>query len=1308
MSGTVNYYDYSEQYEAQEVMEPQASSVPTGFVRHIKTIIEERGTPEPGSKANNIPLVDRATQQADEMVPSVAELPASPVPRRITRDLVLAGIGPGSSSGEVETCGATAEARNSEHLTGASRDGQAVTHTDLERRAIQPNYTMDVARNRHSILSQAGSSVMDSSTLEFAVRCSIPMVADQGVTLDIDEDTTPVYSPDPDPTSEDGMTDLLEGYQRTDTRRESEDRTEAPDDVDEPLEKKSNHAAKSSDEQSFKSCTDVIKVPENPVKESDAKSFKSCKTLPEPYPPFKDSDARSFRTCKDAVTPNRIASLPPSRLPSSQLVTSESTPKRPYSAMPLSSPLATDHRVPPSSTSDSSMSRVVGRFRANSKPSSTQGSAAGSLSSIKEHGVYMPPAVPPRESSSSKEAQQSRGVANFLLRSVRQRFTKASPGSNLRSGKENMVTNSEDLENLDVDADIPTPPPMKDRTLTGNISASVDRPLETPRAPQQVLTKQQVVPHRQGETMTIRGSSVVPKDGTPDGATTAANSSNVRHISLDPPSPLIPDASSVYSPEKISLTGSRSQKSPATLPQTPEHRRRDSQTTTHLSWTGGNAFHPLPISADRVRDAQGNNHDDSTTDLRMPGHRHAINHLPDLKEESHEDSSLNTSASNFRPFGGSQPAVFRLSTDEVAMSRRHPSMRSSRNSVLLQMHLPSMNFSSFGSFEEALDHRVSRSLDLAPAARAELAQAVMPRSASAGEDRDKYRSVFAGLDTPAKTSKTRQQAAVDAWMRKSPDTFVKEVDSLTIPSVNGLTTRLSEMLPKLKEALGMEQADEFPDEEGIMEKALEKLNEVGIPAQKRSSARLRPVPGSPNMLVVDDDVFKEITGKEKSNESTAWTLNQDYVALGGSAPAYIGSQVQGEVTGLVGSNSVAPVRTRGRSTIRAAELEAPSPAHLRHNTTSLSPTRDHFFPTPASRPSSRLTRSLETTPTATITDTRPWNCDKNYPWATDPSVDISLPPPSASKHSPRPGPSHLRNRLSNASSDTGTSSQYVTSASPPARRGPTGRCYNFLGDGRRSLDPSAVGFDASGYPTGPVRVRDDDQSHGAGERYPTSALPLPSNLHIYPGQASHFSLETSDEEPETTSPRKTLFGRRARRNTRASANRRDLSQANVRELQQSRATDHSTQEQDTLPDRSRRQTFSEAEGMSQLKYLAGKILLGVVHGTHATIEFFRAITCCPRSSSSASDSAEATITAPTPANSPASVASSDTEVPRPVEPDTPALRPNPGRRFTPGFFFSFPSLASDDGEHSSAFQSNIPPRNYGTIAPQATDRPASH
>lgn len=1215
----MKYYDYSEQYDQEEVIDPQADSVHTGLVHHIKTIIEELGTPEPAPKRSSIQSIEKALQDTTVNLRSVPELPASPIPRRITRDLVLANLGNDSSSGNVETSGSLSGEQCCERATREDQPHARGT-TDLQSPYLRQSMP---SSNRQSILSQAETSIIDSSTIEFAVRCSIPIVADKGMTIELGNDINSAKDLAVEPITEDGMTDLLEGYQHTEYKPSSHEI-----EINEGLigldgldvERSSSHAAKPSDEQSFKSCTDLLDVAE-PVKNKFCVSSSHPDEKPsEEDMQVKDSDAMSFRTCKGMVSPDRVTSLTaslPETLLSSQLASADSFPKRLF-VEGTPSPLIAGLKLPPHSTSDPNVSRS-GRFRANSKMSSAQCSTADSKSSRGEHSPQLPPFVPPRESSSSKEAQQSRRVANFLLRSVRQRFSKVSPGSNLKSEKGDIIAGSETQGTPKIDTNIPTPPPMRQRVSNEHT--------HTPRAQEKIAnivslpnnSDENIKQRVQAEAPTIRDSSASVKNGRPEQTPDMRMRSPDYKDTPDTSSTRFPEPSSVYSPDGVSATRLRVRSSPGRLPQTPECHHRDSHTTTHLSWNGGRGFQPLLLNLENLRATQISGQDDTTTDLRLPNYKHPLNPLPDVKEDSHEDSSLNTSAGNFRPFAVSQSARFRMSIDEEAVLRRRLSVKSGRRSLLSQMHLPSMNFSSWGSFDEALDNRKSRSLELLPVTRDGLAWPDVQRPASAGAGRDKYKSVFAGLDTPAKTPDRRRSVNFETlWKRRTPERYVREVDSLTVPSINGLTTRLSEMLPQLKDALGIPQNDEFPDEEGIMKKALGEINEVGIPSSKRSSARLRPLPGSPHMIVVDDDVFKEITSKEKSERKTP---EPDYAAFA-------------ESLGIFGNTRVGTGRhKRERARSIAVELGVPVPRD-----SSLSRPSQDIFPTPQSRLSSRSLGSFDSTPTAaTATETRPWNSDKNYPWATNAPVDISFPPPSASKYSPRPGPSRLRSHLSNASSTTDTPINYATPASAFTKSGIKGPSFNILADGGSALDLSTAGFDASGYATRPVRTREEDQSHTAGERYPTSALPLPSNLHIYPGQASHFSVETSDEETESLSPRKALFTRRSRRNTKMSSGKREPFQAKDAQVTHS-SNNNTDDEGDTLPDRSRRQTFANAEGMSQYSYIRYTVVMSVKNAALNTYDGLRQLFCCTHPATSA-ESFGTNITTRDPVSRPISSAS---------------------------------------------------------------------
>ena len=108
------------------------------------------------------------------------------------------------------------------------------------------------------------------------------------------------------------------------------------------------------------------------------------------------------------------------------------------------------------------------------------------------------------------------------------------------------------------------------------------------------------------------------------------------------------------------------------------------------------------------------------------------------------------------------------------------------------------------------------------------------------------------------TSSTRETIMdlVPARQMYSPRELRVEIDNLTIPSVGGLTRRLSEFLPSLKRFSNGEDKD-MDNENDIMEHALEEINEVGGPAlnSAQSSARLRPMP------VTDDGLYEEMTHK---------------------------------------------------------------------------------------------------------------------------------------------------------------------------------------------------------------------------------------------------------------------------------------------------------------------------------------------------------------------------------------------------------------------------------------------------------------
>ncbi|CAN9106088.1 unnamed protein product [Alternaria alternata] len=615
------------------------------------------------------------------------------------------------------------------------------------------------------------------------------------------------------------------------------------------------------------------------------------------------------------------------------------------------------------------------------------------------------------------------------------------------------------------------------------------------------------------------------------------------------------------------------------------------------SATGGGAQQLLPSSGIATHSNSSaltplaNIQEDTTTNLRLSGYRYPgpSHYLPDLKEESHEDSSLNTSASNLKgssfrfPFG--IPSGVRASGEDPISFSRRSSMVSHRQSVigsnvgsaLGQAHgLPSMRFSRMNLFDGLTDElglRYSRSMEEVPNASQRMSRGSPLRPASAG-DVTGMRLSLAELNEAERSRLSMQPTAMMSLFAmhraRSPE-LMAEIERLTIPSVGGLTQRFSEFFPSLREYYQCGEPSEFPIEEGIEKHALEEIHEIH-PTQKRSSARLRPMRGVSHMVVIEDDLYNEITSKEKGSGSPG-RPNDGGAANSASVADSIAdeSAYEDDVTATPTHNKTAPL----------PKLQVPSPAVLRPRSHTVGP-QELRISGDSALSSRRSLRSIVSTPTAT--ETRPWNSDKNYPWATstNPAIEISLPRPTVAKHSPRPGPSHLRNRVSDVSTASSFSTAQTATASPfgsPSDSTAHARHHRF----------SAFG-------------RNGDQPHAVGERYPTSALSPPTAIF-----RDHLSAsDTSDDEHYDTTHKTRLSLRKRFSSTRKAkldnqtAIRASRSKTNAQDLASSESTKPSTNSilQDcvgeaqafTSSTTANRHTFRNAEGMRAVDYRKHRII----------------------------------------------------------------------------------------------------------------------
>ncbi|KAH9862227.1 hypothetical protein IAQ61_010430 [Plenodomus lingam] len=1149
------YYDGSEQFENEQPAALKAD--PTAFVSRYNTIMEEKGPLESISRTSAPYKNKTSVEFTRTEVPGMAELPASPVPRRITRGQVLQALEPSSTVGDVTSTVPSSDFR-SKSASLHSDDLPARTsplNTSTAEASLHPN---NRDGHRHSILSQTGSSVLDSSTLEFAVRYSIPMATGAGFAASSPSvpNSGASASTSREKSSEDGMLELLAGYQHTETKHEGDVMSQKGN-----MPKKSSTAehganrARSSEEQSFKSCTDLpepLSEPGTPVgsKSRIVESVKSRADRREPS--IKDSDARSFSTAKVAVTPDQATLLLPSRVPASNLSTVAVLSSASAFEAPLSSPSPAVLRKPLPS-SQSSFIAIANKLRPSSKPSIKQNSLSISVSGSSStlSATQQPPTVPPRESSSSKEAQRFQATASFLMRQF--------PSLRTKGWKQDKDTDNSEASPKEVVAQTST----KGKHEPCDESFSSDLPVSEIKTPEKTLSQGNVPLTGKDRPSSLESTC------NPPGASGLFPSVTEEQSVASSPFPPYYEPSSVYSPQDASLP-LRASSSPAAV-SPPENIRRQSQVTTHLVWPGHKSLNMHSASGAEPQVPWSNIQENTTTDLRLSGYGYKYpgpaHHLPDVKEESHEDSSLNTSAtnlknSNFRfPYG--VPPLLRASVDGSLMTPQRLSTGSHQpgivDSALGQTRgLPSMHFSQMNLIEkwnEELGLQRSELLEDVSGDSEKRENDNPRRPVSSSEVREKFRSFVAGLEkklelTEGISQPTDQVNQVALRGTRSPEQIIAEIESLTIPSVGGLTQRISELLPSLREYYQLGEHGDFPEEEIIIEKAMQKLAEVA-PTQKRSSARLRPVPGSPNMIVINDAVFEELTGKDKGGAGTG--TDSDKLVEGSCVVARPSSKQQGQDD----------IHTQTRQVTSLVELEKPSPVRLRPRSYTVGP--QAIRPSSDSDLSSRRSlRSVASTPNAT--NSRPWNTDKNWPWAsaTVPSLDISLPPPAATRDSPRHGPSHLRNSLSGAVTASSFLSGQTATASP-------------FGSASDNAHARQHRFSAFGHNV--------DQPHAVGERYPTSALTPPTAIF-----RDHFTPSDTSDDEDFNPSRKSRLGLRKRFSSARSAKADQNSQAtrsktNLQELaspESHKPTSTSIVEDNAAEAEaftSHRHTFRDAEGM---------------------------------------------------------------------------------------------------------------------------------
>ncbi|KAK8222119.1 hypothetical protein M8818_000289 [Zalaria obscura] len=562
---------------------------------------------------------------------------------------------------------------------------------------------------------------------------------------------------------------------------------------------------------------------------------------------------------------------------------------------------------------------------------------------------------------------------------------------------------------------------------------------------------------------------------------------------------------------------------------------------------------------------------DSTTDLRFfSNHKYqSIGHLPGLKEESQEDMS--TSDPDMRSSSFSFPLPRTLATkagherlrqsEDFSAAKRRSSKQPGMS--LSEIHeLPSLNFSRMDLIEklnQALDIRSSVSLDVGRGRRfSGLYHPIPQRPASTEHLRERYTSFFvkpeeieipepvddeesSGQVTPEESAKEEEQKNPEedgkatrpvSTMSKrpmSPEELLNvatEVSRLSIPSVTGLTERLSELLPSIKR-LHLDSA--IGDDEAVGH-TIDEIHHLGERPETMMSVRSSG--GLRLMAAAADKIVTNGTHDSTQMDAKVSRLMKELPPLPESADSV------SEMSSAEPRNSSSSKQTRSP----VSELEAPQPAFIRKSSVKEDSTAEALQPPP------KLTskRSL----IISSPSSRPWNADESYPWSgTKLPVDLSFPEPAHHRNSITSDSVRSPVRVSLESTrylDDTTRSRNVVSpgsvisdlehatvttealtghARKFSKRSIMGSITRKIGIGRDSpmLNRKRTTSRDMRSPLRSPDVLSLDDAVDPGDRYPTTALTSPTTaLHL--GETrSFFSDDSSEERREEAAAKRGSF-----------------------------------------------------------------------------------------------------------------------------------------------------------------------------------------
>lgn len=557
------------------------------------------------------------------------------------------------------------------------------------------------------------------------------------------------------------------------------------------------------------------------------------------------------------------------------------------------------------------------------------------------------------------------------------------------------------------------------------------------------------------------------------------------------------------------------------------------------------------------------NSTDSATDTRHSVIQSGPGHLPRLKEESCED--IPTAALRISDFhfpvpraatatGGTEPTKpSHLPKSNTSASQR-PGI-----SLSELAKLPSLNFSRLNLVDQlngALSKRSSRSMDVGRHRKpSEIVCPSPMRPASTEALRERYTSFFAKpedfhVPDPAEETASfsidilsgghsERQSELELVQHEtqlprapppsisgsnrplSPEELlgvVADVNRLSVPSVAGLSDRLSELMPSLKR-LHLNSA--VADDDAV-NNTIDEIHHLG--ERPNTMISVRSSGGLRQMAAAADNIVTNGT-----HDSAALELKARLMKSLPPLPDDTKTSVADSVLGPRPASSY-----DGTSTEKSLP-ELPKPARLRavseNNMSDVRPllavahctSANSGIPNITSQPSSR-----------------PWNNDDNYPWVSDDiAINIGYPPEAHCRDSDTSEVFHHATKPSTVSADLNITENDMstTALSSVSELDPTATVTadTMTGFGRKLSRRSLLGSFSRkiGLPS-PARPKVSfegsgrtSRSHNAGDRYPSTALDPGLNFNIDEAR-SFFSEDSSHREERRGSFRKHFSQLRSR------------------------------------------------------------------------------------------------------------------------------------------------------------------------------------